>query len=265
MPPPAPTEPFSLRNMLRWSVTVARAAPGRVVLSAGLALSATLLSQFAVQVLADVISSLRATAPDHHTLLLLVAVYAALSLAGAAIAPLSRIAAAWADAELLRRLRIRLHDRLFGLEAAYHDSHPLAETSMVVMQFAAGAQPVMRNLVEFPVVRSIGFVTALLFLLHNLAAAGNAPPLLQVALGLVVAALAVASWRLNRGTGGAFKDALAAQTALAREFNNSAAQPLEVRLLGAEATRTRAFAAATARLAAARLRATIRLEATRAL
>jgi ABC-type multidrug transport system fused ATPase/permease subunit len=171
-----------------------------------------------------------------------------------------RIYTAWADNLMATRLQHRLHDKLLALGPDFHRKHDLAETNLTVTAFAPGAQQVACDLVAFPVVRGIGVLTALLFLIHNLQAIKGAPAWMQVVLIAAVVVLPFAGWWFSRGIIHSARQLVDKQTVVANEFMNSAANPGEIRLMGAEGQRSARFAESLRHLRLAAVAAAIRRE-----
>jgi ABC-type multidrug transport system fused ATPase/permease subunit len=90
-----------------------------------------------------------------------------------------RIYTAWADNLIATRLQQRLHDKLLNFGPEFHRKHDVSETTLVVTAFAPGSQQVACDLIAFPIVRGIGFATAIAFLLHNLQNVTGAPGWMQ--------------------------------------------------------------------------------------
>jgi ABC-type multidrug transport system fused ATPase/permease subunit len=171
-----------------------------------------------------------------------------------------RIYTAWADNYIATRLQQRLHDKLLALGPDFHRKHDLSETSLTVTAFAPGAQQVACDLIAFPVVRGIGVLTALLFLIHNLQAIHGAPVWMQVVLIAAVVVLPLAGWWFSQGIVRASRQLVERQTAVANEFMNSAANPTEIRLMGAERQRALSFGERLGQLRTAAVAAAIKRE-----
>ncbi|MCW5774320.1 MAG: ABC transporter ATP-binding protein, partial [Rhodospirillaceae bacterium] len=171
-----------------------------------------------------------------------------------------RIYTAWADNLMATRLQQRLHDKLLTLGPDFHRKHDLSETSLTVTAFAPGAQQVACDLIAFPVVRGIGVLTAILFLVHNLQAVKGAPVWMQYVLIGAVLILPLAGWWFSRGIVHSSRKLVDTQTAVANEFMNSAANPTEIRLMGAEGQRAASFGQRLARLRSAAVAAALRRE-----
>ncbi len=171
-----------------------------------------------------------------------------------------RIYAAWSDNLIATRLQQRLHDKLLSLGPDFHRKHDLSETSLTVTAFAPGAQQIACDLIAFPVVRGIGLVTAILFLIHNLQALHGAPVWMQIVLIASVVLLPFAGWWFSQGIVHSSRRLVDQQTATANEFMNSAANPTEIRLMGAERQRAQSFGDRLRRLRAAAVAAAVKRE-----
>src|SRR5262249_39533647 len=132
--------------------------------------------------------------------------------------------------------------------------------SLTVTAFAPGAQQIACDLIAFPLVRGIGLVTAILFLIHNLQALHGAPVWMQIVLIAAVVVLPFAGWWFSQGIVRASRQLVEQQTAVANEFMNSAANPTEIRLMGAELQRAESFGTRLRRLRTAAVAAAIRRE-----
>jgi ABC-type multidrug transport system fused ATPase/permease subunit len=171
-----------------------------------------------------------------------------------------RIYTAWSDNLMATRLQHRLHDKLLALGPDFHRKHDLSETSLTVTAFAPGAQQIACDLIAFPIVRGSALVTAILCLVHNLQALQGAPAWMQIVLIAAVVLLPFAGWRFSRGIVRSSRTLVDQQTAVANEFMNSAANPTEIRLMGAEGQRSRRFGGRLHALRSAAVAAAIKRE-----
>jgi ABC-type multidrug transport system fused ATPase/permease subunit len=171
-----------------------------------------------------------------------------------------RIYNAWSDNLIATRLQHRLHDKLLALGPEFHRKHDLSETSLTVTAFAPGAQQIACDLIAFPVVRGIGLATAIVFLIHNLQALHGAPVWMQIVLIASVILLPFAGWWFSQGIVRSSRHLVDRQTAVANEFMNSAANPTEIRLMGAERQRSHAFADRLKHFRAAAIAAAVKRE-----
>ncbi|HEY7056393.1 MAG TPA: ABC transporter ATP-binding protein [Vicinamibacterales bacterium] len=277
-PVAAPPGGVPYSKLFRWGWYVVSGALGWFVINTALDLLVQALAQYNVQVLATVVSGLSTaasggaaarTTADGDSLLgrflpgdveTAAVLFATLALVLVLLQVLNRALTSWTDATMLGRLQQRLHDKLLSLGPSYHERHDLSETTMIVTRYAGGTQLLLRDLVAFPVVRGVTLVLALLFLVNNMQAIGDTPVWLRALLISAIFVLPIGGWWLSRNVRVAFDRVRRSETALAREFTNSAQLPLEVQVMGAERQRSTAFAAQVAGFIRNRVVATIRLE-----
>jgi ABC-type multidrug transport system fused ATPase/permease subunit len=148
---------------------------------------------------------------------------------------------------------------LLRLSTAYHEKHEFGETSSIVMQFSGGAQQMLRDFAAFPVLRGIPLVTAMWGLMLSLEKLQAMPVAAQIGIAVVLLVLPVVGARLANRVQEAAGAMQQAQVELATEFANSASQPVEVRILGAERQRAAAFAERLKRFAATKFSTTTQL------
>jgi ABC-type multidrug transport system fused ATPase/permease subunit len=269
------------RKLFWWSWYVISAAFGWFLLDLILTLSFILLSQYNVQVLASVVSGLgrsfvgtgeaaanAATASSGgflaaflpSTLQTAAITFAIIAVLIIFLKFLEKIVMTWSNSLMLARLQQRLHDKLLNLGPGYHQSHELGETLLIVTRFASEIQPLLRDLMSFPVIKGIGLVTAMIFLTNNLATVGKTPLWIQMILLASIIILPLGGWRLSLKLRQAYQRVRNSDLALANEFSNSASMPLEVQLMGAERQRSEAFCSRLRPLIHNRLIASLRLE-----
>jgi ABC-type multidrug transport system fused ATPase/permease subunit len=274
--PAVPFEAVPYRKLLRWSWYVVSAAFGWFLLDLILTLSFILLAQYNVQVLATVVSGLgRSFAGDKtvpasaggflafflpSTLETAAIMFAVIAVLIIGLKFLERIITTWSASIMTARLQERLHDKLLGLGPGYHQAHELGETMLIVTRFASDIAPLLRDLMSFPVIKSIGLVTAMVFLTNNLTAVGDTPLWIQVTLLASLIILPLGGWRLSIKLRQAYERVRNSDVALANEFSNSASLPLEVQLMGAERQRSESFCSRLVPLIRYRLTAAVRLE-----
>ncbi len=251
---------LSYRKLVRWAVAVVALAPKSFAASTAVTLAATLLAQYSVQLLADILSGLQAGGTRVDSSVKGQAIlYICIVVVMIGTQFSERLLTAWSDVRMLSQLQQTLRDKLLRLGSDFHARHELGETTAVVLQFSGGAQQMLRDLVAFPILRGVPLVTAVLLLLHNLATLRATSVPAQVGVGLVLIGLPILGARLAKRLETAARASQQANVALAREFTNSAGQPLEVQLLGAEQQRAAAFAERLQITAAARLATNFRL------
>lgn len=263
------------RKLFHWGWYVVSVALGWFLANTVLTIVLQILTQYNIQVLATVVSGLGSSlmgggaAPAGGGFLssllpanLKVAaiVFATLALLLILLRFLDRMLMTWSDNLMVARLQQRLHDKLLTLGSGYHQTHDVGETMLIVTRFSTGAQMLLRDLISFPVVRGISLVTAMIFLANNLAAVGKTPFWIQATLLATIFIMPVGGWWLSSKLRRAFEKVRDSETALANEFSNSAALPLEVQLMNAEPQRSQAFGARLQTLIRFKLAAAIRNE-----
>jgi ABC-type multidrug transport system fused ATPase/permease subunit len=239
------------RKLFRWGWSVVSAARGWFIFGTILPMVRQLLQKYNIQVLATLITGLGGTAamhggflapflPDHPETAAIF--FAFLTLLAILLGFLDRLTLTWSNNLMAVKLQQRLHDKLLNLGPTYHHSHDLGETMLIVTRFSTGTQTLLRDLISFPVVRGIGLITAIIFLANSFSMMGNPPLLIQWSLLATIFILPVGGWWLSLKLRKAFEKVRDSEMALANEFSNSAALPLEVQLMGAEPQRSQAFA-----------------------
>jgi ABC-type multidrug transport system fused ATPase/permease subunit len=113
---------------------------------------------------------------------------------------------------------------------------------LIVTRFSSDTQILLRDVISFPIVRGIGLITAIIFLANSFSMMGDPPFWIQATLLATIFILPMGGWWLSLKLLQAFAKVRDSQMALANEFSNSAALPLEVQLLGAKPQRSHAFA-----------------------
>jgi ATP-binding cassette subfamily B protein len=283
--PVAEPESVPYRKLFHWGWYVVSVALGWFLANTVLSVFLQILTQYNVQVLATVVSGLgrsfaggglaskgaeaaggaakmggflSAFLPG--SLESAAIVFASIALLLILLRFIERIIMTWSDNLMVARLQQRLHDKLLDLGPAYHQSHDLGETMLIVTRFSSGTQLLLRDLISFPVVRGISLVTAMIFLTNNLAAVGQTPVWVQATLLATIFILPVGGWWLSLRLRQAFEKVRDADLALANEFSNSASLPLEVQVMGAEPQRAEAFGNRLRTLIRAKMAAAFRNE-----
>jgi ABC-type multidrug transport system fused ATPase/permease subunit len=274
LPMDAPPEVGSVpyRRLFRWAWFIVRATLGVYLLNIFLTLFSQTLQQYTVQLLAVVVSGLQTgSAPAGGgqgflagllptSLGTAAILFAVLSLVGVALTFGERITNAWSDNVMTVKLQQNLHDKLLVLGHGYHGQHDLGETATIVSRYSAGSVMVLQDLISFPLVRGIGLVTAVVFLLNSLQTVGSSPLWMRLAMLGALLALPLGGWWLSGRLRGAFARVRDAELEVADELQNSLALPLEVQVMGAQAQRGTAFAARLRRYLRAKLAAGVRNE-----
>jgi ABC-type multidrug transport system fused ATPase/permease subunit len=243
-------EAVPYRKLLRWGWYVTSAYLGWFFLGIILYLVAQLLTQYNFQVLATMVAGLGGTAamkkgflapflPDNLETAAIV--FAFLTLFLILLSFLNRLSLNWSNNLMAAKLQKRLHDKLLDLGPTYHRSHDLGETMLIVTRFSSDTQILLRDVISFPVVRGIGLITAIIFLANSFSMMGNPPLWIQATLLATIFIMPVGGWWLSLKLRQAYAKLRDSQTALANEFSNSAALPLEVQLMGAKLQRSQAF------------------------
>jgi len=278
--PTAPAGGIEFGKLFRWARFTVAGVFAVFVATTLFAVVTTLLTQYNAQVLANLVTGLSkvasggaaADAPpggkgsglidrlvptDIETAAITFAVLG-LALIGLQLA--NRVLSAWNDARMLERLQQALHDKLVALGMGYHGRHDLGENTTIVMQYTQGAQPMLRDVLAFPVVRGISLISALVFLFHNMSNVGDTPLLLQALLIGLLLTLPIGGWWLSQHLRAAFNEVRDRQIDLNNELVNSIAAPQEIQVMGAEKQRARAFAARLRSFVAAKITAAYRHE-----
>jgi ATP-binding cassette subfamily B protein len=154
---------------------------------------------------------------------------------------INRLTLNWSNNLMAANLQQQLHDKLLDLGPTYHHGHDLGETMLIVTRFSTDSQILLRDVVSFPVVRGLGLVTAIIFLTNSFSMMGNPPFWIQATLLATIFILPIGGWWLSLRLRQAFAKMRDSQMALANEFSNSAALPLEVQLMGAKPQRSQVF------------------------
>lgn len=269
------------RKLFRWAWYVVSAALGWFLLDLVLTISFILLAQYNVQVLATVVSGLgrsfvgteeaaanAATAQSGGflsvflpgTLQTAAITFAILAVLIIFLKFSEKIIMTWSNSLMLAKLQQRLHDKLLNLGPSYHQSHELGETLLIVTRFATNIQPLLRDLMSFPVIKGIGLITAMIFLTNNLVAVGKTPLWIKMIMLASIIILPLGGWWLSIKLRQAYERVRDSDLALANEFSNSASLPLEVQLMGAQVQRSEAFCSRLRPLIRNRLIAALRLE-----
>jgi ABC-type multidrug transport system fused ATPase/permease subunit len=162
-----PPPPLSYRRLLHWAVIVVGGAFGLFILATVLETVRKLLMQFNAKLLGTVISALKGGPTLTGSLTHDAVLFAVLAILLIALQFASQYVAVWSDTEMVRRLQQKLHDKLLALGPVFHDKHDVGRTSMTVMQFAAGAQPALKQFVSFPFIDGISLIAALRLLFTN--------------------------------------------------------------------------------------------------
>jgi ABC-type multidrug transport system fused ATPase/permease subunit len=182
-----------------------------------------------------------------------VALFAILSIALIGLQYLDRYANFAIDTGVSYRLQERLHQKVLGLGPAFHATHGIGPVQMMMGRYINQSAGVMRELLVFPLVNGLSFVSAGVYLWSNLLPlfshnAGIAP---LIIFGVVV--MPVVAWQISGAVRAAIHLAVQADVAVNEELVNSLRRPVDIQLMGAQAARQQAFAARTRAALAARV------------
>jgi ABC-type multidrug transport system fused ATPase/permease subunit len=186
--------------------------------------------------------------------------FAITALIAIALAFGNRVGMVWLNTLMLQRLQSRLHDKLIQLGPSYHSKHDMGETSAVIMQYSAGAQPMLRDVLSFPFVRGVSLATAIVFLFYNLSDLQGQDGVVYVLLAALLIVLPVGGWWLSsklRSAYGAVRERLASVN---NALVDSLTAPQEVQLMDAAPRRSAAFMARLKELAQAQVQAAVQSE-----
>ena len=272
--PSAPSEPFSLAKLCRWTWLLIRPELFWFTLSACGALLFILGAQFQTQLMGAVVSQLaahvgrsgsasaqagKAASPVLSGLIpqglfsaagLMMAVILFLAVFSYAVKALDELT----NTRMLERLQLLLHDTLLRLGPEWHDRRDAGNSTMVVNQIARGVQPMLRQVAQYPIVQGIGLVSALLLIYGNLGALPNTPLSARLAGIVILLVVPVIAWKLSSRVRAAYDRVLAAEGQVSSDILNSLSQPTDIAVLGAERQRSRRVAERLHDAARARLR-----------
>jgi ABC-type multidrug transport system fused ATPase/permease subunit len=158
------------------------------------------------------------------------------------------------DTGVTYRLQEKLHEKILRLGPAFHATHGIGPVQMMMGRYVNQSAGVMRELLVFPLVNGLSFMSAGIYLWANLFPlfshnAGIAP---LIIFGVV--AMPVVAWQISAAVRAAIRVAVQADVAVNEELVNSLRRPVDIQLMGAQAARQQAFAARTRAALAARVR-----------
>ncbi len=172
----------------------------------------------------------------------------------------NRVGTVWINTLMLQKLQLRLHDKLIRLGPTYHARHDMGENSAVIMQYTAGAQPMLRDVLTFPFVRGVSLLTAVLFLFYNLSELRGQDDVIYALLAVLLVVLPVGGWWLSSRLRGAYGEVRERLAAVNNTLVDSLTAPQEVQLMDAAPRRSIAFGARLKALAEAQVQAAIQGE-----
>ena len=172
----------------------------------------------------------------------------------------NRVGTVWINTLMLQKLQLRLHDKLMRLGPSYHARHDMGENSAVIMQYTAGAQPMLRDVLTFPFVRGVSLATAILFLFYNLSELRGQDNVIYALLAVLLIVLPIGGWFLSGRLRGAYGEVRERLAAVNNTLVDSLTAPQEVQLMDAAPRRSAAFGARLKALAEAQVQAAIQGE-----
>ncbi|MGH7003470.1 MAG: ABC transporter transmembrane domain-containing protein, partial [Alphaproteobacteria bacterium] len=252
-------------RLLRWGWHLVRGSLLLFVIATLVQLVAPLTTQYNAQLLATIVNQVKtapppATAPptaaptdpapadrgmlaalfptDLETAAIVLAL-SVLLLVGALLG--DRLFQSWVDTVITARLQLELHDKLLALGPDFHRKTDVAETNLIVTGFAQGTQQMLCDIIAFPLVRGISFVTAVLLLIDNFNRIGDQPGWVKASLLAGIFILPLAGWWFGKRVVRTARAEVEARTIVSREFMNSCANPVEIALMGANRQRSESF------------------------
>lgn len=271
--PPPPAGAFSFGKLLRWARESVAGMTGPFVAVTALSVFTALLGQYNAQLIANFISQaqsggaapgqsggfnlLAALLPADAPWTAILFAITAVVLIGLGFA--NRVAGVWLSSTMVKRLQLRLHDKLLSMGPAYHGKHDMGENTALVTQFANAAQPVFRDVLSFPFDRGVSLAGAVAFLFYNLSGL-DSQGVIYALLAILLLVLPVGSVWLSGKLRTAFGEVRDQMTAMNNALVDSLTAPQEVQLMAAGSQRSSAFGARLDALGLAQIRAAIRNE-----
>ena len=117
----------------------------------------------------------------------------------------------------------------------------LAALATVTNGFAQGTQQMLCDIIAFPLVRGISFITAVLLLIDNFNRIEGQPGWVKASLLAGIFILPLAGWWFGKRVVRTARAEVDARTFVNREFMNSCANPVEISLMGAGPQRSQSF------------------------
>jgi ATP-binding cassette, subfamily B, bacterial len=296
---PVAHSPLSPRRLLRWARQAIAGIAGPFYLIAFLALLTNVVTQYNAQLIANFIGQAQreisalplpvdeegrvapspsaetpAAAPQEPSakgvgwinyLLpdntrLTAILFAVSALVAIALSFANRVGTVWINTLMLQKLQLRLHDKLVRLGPSYHANHDMGENTAVITQYAAGAQPMLRDVLAFPFVRGISLLTAILFLFYNLSELRGQDEAIYALLAVLLIVLPVGGWFLSSRLRVAYGEVREQQSMVSNTLVDSLTAPQEVQLMDAAPRRSAAFGVRLKELARAQIRAVVQSE-----
>jgi ATP-binding cassette subfamily B protein len=183
-----------------------------------------------------------------------VALFAFISVALIGLQFFDRYANFVIDTGVTYHLQEKLHEKILRLGPAFHATHGIGPVEMMMGRYVNQSAGVMRELLVFPLVNGLSFISAGIYLWANLFPlfSHNAAIAPLIIFGVVV--MPAVAWRISAAVRAAIRVAVQADVAVNEELVNSLRRPVDIQLMGAQAVRQRAFATRTRAALAARVR-----------
>ena len=289
--PPVAQSPLSPLRLFRWARQAVAGIAGPFLLVTFLALATNLLTQYNAQLIANFIGQAQqavpapadsageraptasppasargddgfgivdAILPDHTGWTAILFAVTALFVIAFSFA--NRVCTVWINTLMLQRLQLRLHDKLIRLGPRYHARHDMGENTAVIMQYAAGAQPMLRDVLSFPFVRGVALATAILFLFYNLSELRGQDGAVYALLAVLLIVLPVGGWWLSSRLRVAYGEVRERLGAVNNTLVDSLTAPQEVQLMDSAPRRSATVARRLKDLARAQVHAAIQSE-----
>ncbi|MER9470404.1 ABC transporter ATP-binding protein/permease [Mesorhizobium sp. M0482] len=263
--------PFSLQRLLKWARLSIKGIGGAFVLITALSIFTSLLTLYNAQLIANFIRQASSGSAETvgtfdfvgfilprdaaSTAILFAATAILLIVTGFA----NRVGTAWFNTMMLQRMQLKLHDKLLQLGYSYHGNHDVGENTAVVMQYAAGAQGVLRDVLAFPFTRGVSLLSAITFLFYNISDLGS-PDVIYALLAVLLLVLPAGGVWLSSRLRLAYSSVRDRQGALGNVLIDSLTAPQEVQLMNAGNQRSAAFAARLKALGQAQVQAQVQNE-----
>lgn len=259
IPARKPPPPFSLHRIFSWGWRIGLMESGHFLPSIFVALCVQLLHLWNAQLLSNLVTAIGSSRKSGIG-------FAAFALAATTcglilLQFLDRGLTLRTDTRLLRRIQILLHDRIHAAPLSFHETHDASRLQMTIVNYASGAESMLKEAASFPIVRIVGLGSALYLLWKNLSAAGTSDLWLRFVLFGVLLVLPLAALKAGSKVRSAFQDVQAGNAEVALRVGNSLRSPVEVRSLGVAGRLMGAFSGAVDRLSRAKIRANLRNEA----
>jgi ABC-type multidrug transport system fused ATPase/permease subunit len=279
--PPVARSRLSPGRLLRWARQAIAGIAGPFFLVTFVAISTNLVAQYNAQLIANFIGQAQrgATVVGEgeaaargaggfgivdallpHDVGWTAILFAVTALIAIAFAFANRVGTVWINTLMLQRMQLRLHDRLIRLGPGYHARHDMGENTAIIMQYSAGAQPMLRDMLNFPFVRGLSLLTAILFLFYNIHALRGQDGAIYALLAVLLLVLPVGGWWLSSRLRGAYGEVRERLGAVNNTLVDSLTAPQEIQLMDAAARRSAAVGARLKALADAQINAAVQSE-----